>query len=472
MTKFNFNEKIVSREFRDFISSELPALGKHKPYWLLLQHLLFGRWHDKQTGDLLIPVEVLAAMEGFEQADSNYCGWRFLDAFDQRVLPIKVTFSKWGYGPADKCRAIISSGIPEVVRTAAANELKKRSSNQVWMGSGCKYLPRDAKAARQKEMALVEKTFDIAPSEQTKILLTYINAVPANRFTTAVSKHMQAAKDHASTLNDADNQLRILQSIEAQPVPVYSASPKTVRVFSSNESLLSLYRSLRKILCQDWITADLKSAQLAIVARLWNIPSITTYLATCTGSIWKSIADECEIPYDDDTKAAIKKATYSLIFGMGYEKHRDLCLEELSEPQYDAFRNQTMIVDLLAARKQQIKAIHKAQGAYDAFGQWLDLRHRAEIGFKYQLDNSRSIMACVAQSWELRLLMPCLQKAIDTQGERSGLCLLSWLHDGFCFVPAREDQREYWTGVLANAVKDQAMAAGMLTELEFTTGLG
>ncbi len=472
MADFHFNPKIVSREFRDFVGETIPALGKHKPYWLLLQHLLFGRWYDKQTGYLLIPAGVLAAIEGLDQADSNYCGYRFLDEFSEQVLPLKIAQSRWGHGPADKCRAIVSSEIPEVVLQAAAKELKKRSADQVWMGSGRKYLPRDAKAARLEEVKLIEATFDIAPSEQTKSLLTYMNSVSANRFTAVVNRHMQAAKDHAATLKDADNQLRILQSIEAQPVPVYSASPKTVRVFSSNESILSLHRSLRKILCQDWISADLKSAQLAIVAKLWDIPSINTYLTACKGSIWKTIADECSIPYTEDTKAAIKKATYSIIFGMGSKKHRELCAEELSEEQYEAFLGQPMIVDLLKARRQQIRLIHSAKGARDAFGQWLELRHRAEPGFKFQLDNSRSIMACVAQSWELRLLMPCLQKAIDTQGERSGLCLLTWLHDGFCFVPARDDQREYWTGILANAVKEQAIAAGMLTELEFTSGLG
>ena len=53
---------------------------------------------------------------------------------------------------------------------------------------------------------------------------------------------------------------------------------------------------------QDWITADLRSAQLAIVAAIWRIPSITEYLRSGK-SVWPDLCEHMGLMYTPENKA-------------------------------------------------------------------------------------------------------------------------------------------------------------------------
>ena len=83
----------------------------------------------------------------------------------------------------------------------------------------------------------------------------------------------------------------------------------------------------------------------------------------------------------------------------------------------------------------------------------------------YAYDNTRSILACVAQSYELKLLMPVLEMAQAQREEEHGFVITTWLHDGFTF-DCKASDRGRWQDTLSRLVHEQAQALGFFTGLD------
>lgn len=175
------------------------------------------------------------------------------------------------------------------------------------------------------------------------------------------------------------------------------------------------------------------------------------------------------LAFTEDHKAIMKSTLYALTFAAGNHKmtmHLGRHFDNASGA-YREFKDHAVIRALLLARARQLKAIRHEGGGVDAFGNILALERYDKEGYDYAYDNSRSILACIAQSYELALLLPVIRLAATQQFEAHGFTLTTWLHDGFTFVAHRERDEADWKKKLAGVVAEEASRLGIHTELEF-----
>ena len=464
----NVPDRTVSREFRDALARELPGLAANAPYWRMTCHLLFGTMHDVDTDRLALPAELIAAIEG-KKFDSHYVAYHFLNVYRREALDFRVADAVFSRDGGGRVRTVASLVLPpSVLALVDAERRNTDKDDRVWMSTGNAWLRKHAvaqrKADREQAQALAEQG---GVCGQARLLLDYMNSLPPHRFTSAL-KHLPEAMAAAEKLADADNQLGLLMAIRDHAQPFYKPVEKSVRVFSLRESVLRLHRDLRKIMTQDWITADLRSAQLAIVAAIWQIPSITEYLRSGK-SVWPDLCEHMALMYTPENKAVMKSTLYALIFGAGNNKMRAHLGRHFLNAS-DAFRRlkaHPVIRGLLLARCRQLRKIRRAKGATDAFGTWTALVRRDVAGYDYQYDNSRSILACVAQSYELMLLTPVVRMAAAEQFRDHGFTATTWLHDGFTFDVHHSEDIQDWKDRLSFAVQEEADRLGICTGLEF-----
>ena len=133
------------------------------------------------------------------------------------------------------------------------------------------------------------------------------------------------------------------------------------------------------------------------------------------------------------------------------------------EALWKLWRSHPLISDLYRARKRVIDSYQRAGGAHDAYGKWWPVQGfhaENESGQTYQSSNARSVMATVAQSYELKLLSPVID--ILEGGDRR-VRLMFWLHDGLTVsIP---ENRRYVVQQMQDAVREQAVRLGIETEL-------
>jgi hypothetical protein len=470
-----FTPICVSRAFRTAMVLELPGLGKNKSYWRFLQYLCFGSWRDVETGKLLLPSQFIATIEG-KRCNQHYKALEFMRRFEAHVgvgLDIQNHVLSFDIDKS-RVRMLNEMVVSDKVKSLIDAERHSMDTDQVWMDTGNKRLKRHTGEMRAKDKEKADSVLAIYNGcQETVDLCNYLNNKHLNRYST-MWKHVKAAKAKAKTLHDANNQLNIIKSIQLQPQPIYATVPRSTRAFATNESVLRLHRDLRKILTQDWITADLRSAQLAIVAKVWDVSEIEQYLIAgqlSKRSIWDDLCEYMGLEMNSTNKAKVKTPLYSITFGAGRKRLHALFAREFGhgngKAAYDKFRKHPIIRALLIARSRQLKAIRLAKGGTDAFGRFLKLEKRHKIGYVYMFDNSRSILACIAQSYELQLLLPVINLSMTEQFKERGFCITTFLHDGFTFDSFRVEDQQRWKDKLAKAVKEEADRLGIRTELEF-----
>jgi len=464
----NAPDRTVSREFRDALAALLPGLAANTSYWRMTCHLLFGTLRDVDTDRRALPAELIAAIQG-KKFDSHYVAYHFLNAFRQDVLDFKIGDAVFTRDGGGRVRTVESLVLPVAVQALVDAERRNKDlEDRVWMSTGNTWLRKHAvaqrKADREQAQALAEQG---GVCGQARLLLDYMNSLPPHRFTSAL-KHLPEAMAAAERVTDAANQLDLLADIRDHAQPFYKPVEKSVRVFSLRASVLRLHRDLRQIMTQDWITADLRSAQLAIVAAIWRVPSITEYLRSGK-SVWPDLCEHMGLMYTHENKAVMKSTLYALIFGAGNNKMRAHLGKHFPNAS-DAFRRlkaHPVIRGLLLARCRQLRRIRRDKGATDAFGTWTSLVRRHVAGYDYQYDNARSILACVAQSYELMLLTPVVRMAVAEQLRDHGFTVTTWLHDGFTFDAHHAADTQDWKDRLSFAIQEEADRLGISTGLEF-----
>ena len=470
----HYRDRTVTKEFRAAVLGLYPALNKNKAFCRLLGHLLFGTVRDVDTKLLMIAAPALASMED-QEPGTNYSGQKFLDAFRAQVFDFPVQEHFWSPVPDQcRCRAVGAFTLPPALEALVKQERRAQKAgiakeNRVWLSTGINWLPRHDTAAKKENITMAD-----AGSQQefvnpnTRLLLAYLNHLPTNRFSSMLS-HIPEAMEAAEGLADAENQMNILSGIRDNVQPLYGPAAKTTRVYSANESVLRLHRSLRKIMTQDWITADLKSAQLAIIAKVWDVPVLTQFLEQ-RRSIWNELLDHMGLERNEDNKAVIKRVLYAIVFGAETRRQRSILREhpemlaqfKSGKAAHDHFLTFPLIPAILRARERQFGLIASNQGAFDAFEQFIPLVNKSG-----NYDNRRSVLACVAQSFELKLLMPVITLAVEQQMEKGGFTITTFLHDGFTFEAHRHSDTERWKTRLFDAVDARAQELGILTHLEF-----
>ena len=138
--------------------------------------------------------------------------------------------------------------------------------------------------------------------------------------------------------------------------------------------------------------------------------------------------------------------------------------------QAEAFLSLPMIAELRGAMKWELTKIEKRGGARDAFGEWIDIefvRDNLALKGNDRKDPARSVLAQVAQSWELLLMLPVLDAAVAEEGRVPPRFQIAvWLWDGAYLKSPRVSDAKATGRELEQAVNENAERIGIPTFLE------
>lgn len=475
-----------------------PALGRQKSYARMMAHLLFGARADRETGRLLMPANLMAALADAERAAQckTFNAGHFIQGFRRDVLPTFLVgeYIRPSWDHRGRCRQVIERGLPPWLAGALMDELTVPLSqlhDPVQFVSGRRYTEAGRRAERERGRGdHVAVDGEGTPFEPSARLLRYLAAVPSNAFTRTL-RYIPDAYAEAEQIDDAgrrEHALRVLRAIERDPRPRYqlSARGRTVRVVGAGESLLSVKRRVRRALTQDWVEFDLQSLHLAIVARDWDVDEAATLLISgesiwdsllChVGSLGMKLARERGEGYDA-VKSTLKRALYAAVYGMsrrrlvrlGMDTH-DVAGERVIEARLGMgvdevgrrFLQHPVVKSLLRRRSERMRAVHQRGGAEDCFGRWLPCHDRR---------GAASILAQQAQATELRLLLPALdlteQEAARSSaiGKAPDFRIVLWQHDGFSVSFSDRSKQARHAGRIQAVVDAECQRLGYPTKL-------
>lgn len=447
--------RAVSKEFRELLATTFPKLGNNQAYWLLLSYLLFGINKDEETDELIISAPLLADIESKTRQweSNNYTGEVLLKTFKRDILP-SLEWS--GYSPTKgKARTVTQAIFPERLLSYINEERenKYRKTDLVYIHNGSNLTQakqlRFLHVSRQKALALTKK----AHCQEQKDLLHYMNRIPSNRFYSMVHKNFSSAIEEAKKTEDSINQINILNTVFDQCQPFYTPVEDSTRIYSFSENLLMLKKSVKQKLLPDLVEVDLKSAQLAIAGKLWEVPEVQDFLGK-KNSIWVHLAELYNLPLTADLKNILKESLYSTMYGMW----KPNIAKKLKEIGHKPFFSSPIIKALFREREKQLKTIRELGGARNCFGKIIILESNGNND-----DNAKSILAQLSQAYELKLLYPVVELAIAYPNE---FTILLWQHDGFSWVAGRASIKNKCSMILSDVVYESAKELGILTSLE------
>jgi hypothetical protein len=457
----------VSSDFRTLVRDTYPALDQNPAYWSLMGHILLGTLRDEQTGLSLVPRWLLAEIEGKEGqlATRNYVGHHLLDRFSRDVVPIR--YSGWSYTNGE-ARMLEDVPITPQVRAAREAELAQswHPRGRVYFGTGQSFSRKRQALVRKADRYDALRRMDQAGCAEARDVISYMNALPSNRFAKLIQA-MPAAYQAAQSIEREETrawQLSILNAICDQPVPVYGPSARTVRVFAFNNGLSWLKRDIRQILIRGWNALDLRSAQLAICAKEWSVVEVQAFLAgNPPQTIWDMLFEYFGRVPDRTMKEVFKHALYATTYGAGDKRiARTFTDAGYAEDDARRFRSHPLIHALFLARERRIQQIENDGGAWNCFGQWISLWQIRDGRGGRPIPNPRSVLAQLAQARELQLLYPAIMLARQTDQFQ----IMLWLHDGFYVAFRHQAQQERWIARMQRVVNQRAAELGIFTRLE------
>jgi hypothetical protein len=464
--------KTVSKEFRELILKEYPTLGSNSFYWNFLVYLVFQTTRGLVPLEISLSSKILAKMAGKDKdyKSRNFKGENYLQEFSEKI--IKIEWEKLNKNV--KSETIdMGNGWKQIEGKIHTQIVLK--ANPVWPESILKAVESERLHALQSPRVLIadgsewtrKKMYEYRKSEQTRAielmenagvkpaveLLNYLNHLPRNVFNTII-KNFPAAESVAKQLETNPNgQLDMLASISEQIQPFYKPTEASVRIFGTSENITYLERSVRKALTHGWWECDLTNAQLSICARVWGVKKVQEYLEQY-GKVWEGLLGWMEWDETPENKQILKKALYSICFGISqkgltskngpFYRNKEACKRFLKNP---------LIRSLWLARKKQFEKIVKDGGAHNYFGQWLNTD-------KF---DKKSILAQVAQSFELAILEPAIYFAQQNYGE---FYITLWQHDGFSVHVPKVKRAGMWLNKLKSLVDSRAETLQICTGLE------
>lgn len=456
----NQKSVVVSKVFRDRLLAEYPNLKNNIKYLRLAQHLLYSPFKDKENGGTIVSRDIIAWCLGCEASHAR--AKSFLDAFSRDIW--SVEYSQYEYRD-NKARTVIAMSVTQDILDAVNDDLLSRD-NQVELVSGktVNSVYKRQIDVQDKQQALMSMA--LAKNETARDLLKYLSThsfmtkIPDDLYDKAIE--LIIAREISQ---DAKNRMLLtLKNVSVQGKTYYKPVEKSCRLFPANDSILSLPKEIRQLMCTGLIGADLRSCQMAVISKIWNIPSLYRFLSSGR-SIWGLFFTDFHIVDKENFKIKLKKCLYSIVFGMSRAhlvnghpdktyNWRGIDIEfEGHGVNSDIFLSHPMVKVILSARNRMFALIKKNRGAYDAWNEFIPLT---------DLVSESSIMAQVAQSYEMRLIEPVLRVCELTNEVQ----LVYYLFDG-CYLHIRQGERtDLWVERIQDLVYDQACLLGIPTCLD------
>ena len=340
-------------------------------------------------------------------------------------------------------------------------------AKRVHLVTGERWTPPKARKLRERDRAIAAS--DVPKVDAAKRIVAYLNALNSNLFAARVGANMESAVEVAAAIDDKRRrgiELTKLHRIAAQPQPFYGP-PKdahTVRVFAKNTSILSLKNEVKAALIHGWRTFDLKSAQVAIVAKDWGMTKLHAWLSTPGNDIWKYLCGQHSGIDPTLLKPVLKKSVYSACYGMD----KDTLIAELrgeliglGEASQSALLSATMfaneaafVAPLFEHREVMRERIKQDRGATDCFGQRIATSREVR---------PHAILSMLAQAREMQLLLPAIDLAVERKREFK---IVLWEHDGFSVHFTKADRVDRESKRIIDAVNAECNRLGYPTRLE------
>lgn len=425
--------KFISQTFFDAISATFPASVADLALRGALLYLAFGFWFTYPIRGIRhlsagqIPMAILEDKLA-QLRSNNYCALDFLKRI-KAMLP-ELAWAEYSEG---QTRYFTHRGFsPEFEREIEAERLRQDDPSVplVHFFTGKKGATDPKTISREDEnrlslvSALNDKVAQVSEIQQS--FLTYLNELPRNSFTKIVSANYDHALAVAKNLSDEDwtpeteaanraTAIDMLHAIKRNPKPVYSAREYTSRLFALGPSMTYLKSEVRQALTKGWIEFDLQNAHLAIIAKDWGIPELTSVLKK--GSIWDALGSSFpNLSEDKKLKKQLKNALYALVYGDSKRNIKAALGEQLG----DTFLSLSLINTIFEAREREMARLKDEPSArIDCFGRELAL----DESEREQWDNSersrvraslRRMLSQKAQAVELLLMKPALEVSKTT----------------------------------------------------------
>lgn len=423
--------------------------------------LLSPTQFDTDTGEAVISYKTIAAIAGQVAAHRhrNFNAGAFLDRFRDDVFP-DFEASAWTHPKGApwfnrKARRVLNSGLDQadvdnwLHRINVA--LRDRERSLVYIDNGRRADGRER--ARRRKLLLDELA--ATPYGNGGEIATYQHALDPQTFTKKVHANLRDTYDLLQAEAPSPSRLAAFSTwrhIVSEPMPFLGPVARSERLYSVQPSLATVRKDVRRVLTRGWYEYDLRSAQLAIAAKLWNIPVLAKVLRG-KKSIWDTICDKLGVSVATH-KDGIKTAMYALLFGAGKPRIKDELETRTGHAGlYDGFAKLSVIEALLEARDRHLTELVTTGHGTTVFGTTLYVKDR---------DAARSVMAQQAQAAEVALILPIYRLARTTDKFKAVL----YQFDGVTIQYRDKDAAKAWELRITEAVAEEAKSRGFPTRLE------
>ena len=300
------------------------------------------------------------------------------------------------------CRQVnfsFSKEVLDMVEDELVGAISTKRNGKVYFVSGKPYTYYLNRKDTNSIEVSVNNAVDLLDNEVSQQIAEYMNSLPIGLFEEIIEENLDSALlEIAHFIEDEEvksQQLAILNGIADQPKVYYrpSKNNNTDRLFGYGTNITGLKKEVRKVLTRGWFECDARNLHLAIVAKLWKIPSLQNFLASGK-SFWNHIQNALETD-SDKSKGYIKEATYGLVYGMSKKNLVARLNEQLGSGMGEKFLQIDLIKDILSARTEAMSFYMNTGSITDAYGK----------SFKVTKDNILSLMARVCQSYEQKLML-------------------------------------------------------------------
>jgi hypothetical protein len=471
-----------TRAFREAVLARYPALRDNPAYLRIMEYLLFApyRW-DGDHGRVLFGHDLVAKLVGRKPVGS-FRAQSWIDRFSQQVLELHASDYRYVDGKARTVKPDIDPVILELRDSMLVDEVGEFVSFLTGRPVSERSRKKTAKEyetmIREEVGARVSALVDVHPAQE---LLRYLNDQPHHSFEKLLRQNWERLMRAALELPDGqtrDHVFRVLLGMQDFRRMIYGPTEKTARIYAQGINLTQLPKELRLLAVSGTVHLDLSACQLAIVAKLWDIPRLKrelTSIRRLDSSLWTKLAwdvntvcnpgvenyEEMELVIDPDRdKPLMKMAVYSITYGMSRRNVQRLLRAGtssrcgLDEDALEAFMEHPLIRDLLEARRRAHRQAARDRRLTDAFGREIRVSRN---------NPARAGLAQQVQSFELQLMLAALP---GVEGANGDISVIYWLHDGVALWFTDRSKRPQQLARIVEAVQREADRLGIPTWVE------
>jgi hypothetical protein len=422
---FRFYESLwFPRELVEYVNQNIsfPEESYRKLFWYLVDRL------DSRLPRILVGEKLVASFTG-KRVNSHKVQVRsFLIGFRDFMLKLG---GKFRFKPHQK-----DKGISTHLRKGSYSfgrhherilQLLNQYSDQIYPCTGKPAtnhsIRRDQERIELHESGRVRKLEPVAEVEKFRI---YLNRQPMNATSKRIGKYFNEAIEKTVEIyrdtEQCEQAKRLLQQLRRTKKNnyQYSATGRSVRLYQRGVSQGNINRNIRKILMPTQPECDIKCAQLAIGSVIFDFPKIYEFLSDVRNNhdIWKEILSDIS-PQDSMfyfIKSCAKTAIYAAMYLMERiriyfmlvdELKKYLCINE-AKSRADEILDSWVFQEVFDRTNRFAQRLYNGEYVTDAFGR----EFRIENGV-----SAESLMACIAQSYEFKILYPAFQYLIDQEKE-------------------------------------------------------